>query len=249
MSVFEYLRTRATVVGLRRLKPEAPDELVRALTLRIANDRARRRGVRLRTATAGALTASLSLALFGVGGVSYAANALQDATKVVQKAVAPAAKRERAAVVSISAGRDQYRPGYGFGDPNHNHTGPPGLQRAGGSAAPPLRARPTRDRFGAMVSTAITLDEQASLFVSVHDANDRPLLLTQRSRRGGSRIGTPVSGPQTKFIRYTVLVPRQLQLQLRVPRNLLRPGQRYTIRVVAFDHTGQRTELRIPFDL
>ena len=246
MSVFEYLRTRATVVGLRRLKPEAPDELVRALTLRIANDRARRRGVRLRTATAGALTASLSLALFGVGGVSYAANALQGATKVVQKAVAPAAKRERAAVVSISAGRDQYRPGYGFGDPNHNHTGPPGLRRSGGAAAPPLRAQPVGS-LARTVAASVNLTEQATLFISVVDRAGKPLLLTQRSRRGGSIVGTGISGPQTKFIRYQVLVPRAIPLVLRVPANLLKRGQTYRIRVVAIDPQGNRSTLFVPF--
>ena len=249
MRLLDHLRARAVTAALRADRPQPCDDLVAAVTARIDAHR-RRTDARLRTATAGALTATLAAALLSVGGVSYAATALQGAAKVVRKAVAPAAPRQAAVELSLSAGGDQYRPGYGFGDPNHNHQGPPGLRRSGaGAAAPPLRAQPSRDRLAALVSTSFTVDEQASLFVSVHDGDDRPLLLTQRSRRGGSRVGQGVGGPQTKFIRYTVLVPRELPLQLRIPRNLLQPGARYTIRLVAFDHTGQRSEIRIPFTL
>ena len=39
----------------------------------------------------------------------------------------------------LTAGGDQYRPGYGFGDENHNHTGPPGLSGKGGEKTPPAQ--------------------------------------------------------------------------------------------------------------
>ena len=150
----------------------------------------------------------------------------------------------------LSAGGDQYRPGYGFGDANHNHDGPPGLVRddvAPGVLAPPLAARATGDGFGSVVTSSVTFDEQAHLYVSVIDADGTPLLLTQRSKRGGSRIGGPVSGPQTKFIQYAVLVPRSLSVRLRVPANLLQPEVRYQIRIVALDPQGNRSQMLIPF--
>ena len=57
----------------------------------------------------------------------------------------------RLAVASATSGSDQYRPGNGFGDKNHNHTGPPGQKRAGGAFAPPLTVR----CVGATAGTAL----------------------------------------------------------------------------------------------
>jgi hypothetical protein len=244
-----FLRHRAALAGLERSRPQAPDELVGSILLRIERNIQARRSARRRNALAGALTATLAVALFTVGGVSYAANAANGALKVVQKAVSPSAGKQAIVIGGISAGGDQYRPGYGFGDPNHNHTGPPGLQRQGGDASPPLRGRVAPDRRAALVGTSVTFDEQCSLFISVIDADGVPLLLTQESKRGGSAVGNRVTGPQTKFIRYTLLVPRSVPLQLRIPINLLREGQAYSIRIVAFDVTGNRTELLVPFSL
>jgi hypothetical protein len=248
-SIRHLLRQRAATAALRLGRPEPRCELLGSVLARIEADGRSRRSARARTVLATGLTGALALALFSVGGVSYAASAAQGAAQVVRKAVAPRAARQAIAVTGISAGGDQYRPGYGFGDPNHNHTGPPGLARRGGDAAPPLRARPAADGLAALVGTTVAFDEQCSLFVSVLDAEGTPLLLTQASKRGGSRIGTAVGGPQTKFIRYTLLVPRAVPLQLRIPRNLLREGGSYTIRIVAFDHTGNRSELLVPFAL
>jgi len=227
---------------LRAGRPEAPFELVRAVSRRIG---VRPTGVP-RLALAGAMTLVLVVALGSVGGISYAANAAKEAAKVVQQAVSPSGA---ISVLGISAGGDQYRPGYGWGDPNRNHTGPPGLGRRGGEAAPPLRARRTADGRARTVGTTVTFDEQAALFISVIDANGRPLLLTQQSSRGGSRIGQGVQGPQTKFIRYTLLVPRAVPLSLRIPANLLRAGRQYSIRVVAIDPDGNKSRLLIPFSV
>lgn len=230
---------------LRAERPQASSELVRAVSRRVG---VRPTGVP-RIALAGAMTALMLVALGSVGGISYAANAANGALKAVKKAVAPQAGRQAIVLQGISAGGDQYRPGFGFGDPNHNHTGPPGLQRQGGEAAPPLRARPTPDGKARLVGTTVTFDEQAALFISVIDANGRELLLTQQSKRGGSRIGAGIEGRQTKFIRYTLLVPRAVPFQLRIPANLLKAGQQYSMRIVAIDPAGNKSTLLISFSV
>lgn len=186
------------------------------------------------------MTALLLVALGSVGGISYAANAAKEAAKVVQKAVSPTGT---ISVTGISAGGDQYRPGFGFGDPNHNHTGPPGLQRQGGEAAPPLRARPAPGGKAKLVSFQFQIDEQAALRIHVLDADGRPMLITQK----GSKVGNTVTGPQTKTIRYTVRVPRSIPITLRIPANLLKPGETYTVRIVAIDPNGERSEILVPF--
>ena len=113
----------------------------------------------------------------------------------------------------------------------------------GGEAAPPIRARRSGDRKAKLVSFRFRIDEQAALRIHVLDANGRPLLITQK----GSRVGNAVSGRQTKTIRYTVRVPRSIPITLRIPANLLKPGEVYSVRVVAIDPSGQRSEILIPF--
>jgi len=221
---------------LRTERPEAPGELVRSLAARAGT---RRTGVP-RLALGGAMTLVLAVALGSVGGISYAANAAKEAAKVVQKAVSPSGA---ISVLGISAGGDQYRPGFGFGDPNRNHTGPPGLTRSGGQAAPPIRARRSDDRKAKLVSFRFRIDEQAALRIHVLDPDGRPLLITQR----GSKVGNAVSGKQTKTIRYTVRVPRSIPITLRIPANLLRAGEVYSVRIVAIDPSGLRSEILVPF--
>ena len=227
---------------LRAERPEASSELVRSIRGRV--------GVRPtnvpRFALAGAMTAVLMVALGSVGGLSYAATAANSALKVVKKAVAPKDAQQAIVLQGISAGGDQYRPGYGWGDPNHTHTGPPGLQRTGGEAAPPLRSRPVGS-LARRVTTSIALDEQAVLYISVLDRTGNRLLITQKSRRGGSVVGQGLSGMQAKTIRYMVLVPRAIPVALRVPSSLLRVGQTYRIRIIAIDPDGSRRTLFIPF--
>jgi hypothetical protein len=193
-----------------------------------------------RLALGAAMTLALVVALGSVGGISYAANAAKQAAKVVQKAVSPSGA---ISVLGVSSGGDQYRPGFGFGDPNHNHTGPPGLTRSGGEAAPPVRARRTADRKAKLVSFRFRVDEQAALRIHVLDGDGRPMLITQR----GSRLGTGLNGKQTKTIRYTVRVPRSIPITLRIPANLLTAGETYTVRIVATDPNGERSEILIPF--
>jgi hypothetical protein len=199
----------------------------------------RRTGVP-RLALGGAMTALMLVALGSVGGISQAANAAKGAAKIVQQAMSP---NGAISVSGISAGGDQYRPGFGFGDKNHNHTGPPGLQRGGGEAAPPLRTRTVAGGKAKLVSFQFQIDEQAALRIHVLDADGKSLLLTQK----GSSLGTGLDGPQTKTIRYTVRVPRSIPITLRIPANLLKVGATYSVRIVATDPNGERSELLIPF--
>jgi hypothetical protein len=73
---------------------------------------------RLRTLIAAALTAAVGLALAASGGFSYASAAV----------MTPAGK------AGATAAQYGERPGWGCGDRNHEHTGPPGRQYA---PAPP----------------------------------------------------------------------------------------------------------------
>jgi hypothetical protein len=164
--------------------------------------------------------------------------------------------KHRVVVLHLTAGSDQYEPGYGFGDPNHNHAGPPGLIREGlrtrdlsptqSLALPPLQDQSSRDGLGVLVTTSFNVDEQAHLYISVVDKSGTPLLLTQHSRRGGSLVGKRLTGPQTKFIQYAVLIPRTIPLTLRIPANLVAAGRSYKIRISATDPSGNKSSLLIP---
>ncbi|HEV7641214.1 MAG TPA: hypothetical protein VGO39_10150 [Gaiellaceae bacterium] len=225
----------------RRLRDERPApsaELMRSL--------APRRVKRPQFAFAGALTAALAISLAAVGGVSYAANAVTEVAKVAQRIVAPSAHNAAATSVGPNSGGDQYKPGYGFGDKNHNHEGPPGVKKGKGGNNKGEKTPPAQTKTlgpATVVSSSITVDEQAALYFSVLDAAGNPLLLTQK----GTAIGTKVNGPQTKSIHYVVLVPRTIPFTLRIPANLLVPGQTYNVRVIAVDAQGNKTTVLIPF--
>jgi hypothetical protein len=220
---------------LRDARPTPSAELMRAL--------APRRVKRPQFAFAGALTAALVISLAAVGGVSYAATAVNSVVKAAQKIVAPKSNHLVFTINGPNAGGDQYRPGYGFGDRNHNHTGPPGLAKGKpGEKAPPAQVKRVNSN-AAVVSTSITVDEQAALYFSVLDSQGNTLLLTQK----GSAIGSGLQGPQTKSIHYVMLVPRTLSFQIRIPANLLVAGQTYSIRVIAVDAQGNKSQTTIPF--
>jgi hypothetical protein len=196
-----------------------------------------------RFALAGALTAALLAALAAVGGVGYAASSVAGAVKVAKRVVTPQKGAGTIVVKGISAGGDQYRPGYGFGDRNHNHTGPPGLTGGEGEKTPPAQTKSVDGGEAKLVTTRVKLDEQAALWISVLDAKGDRLLLTQSK----SKVGGKLTGPQTKTLHYVVLVPRSIPLQLRVPANLLEKGATYRIRVTAIDPSGNKTTVFIPF--
>ena len=228
---------------LRAKAPRPSAELTTRLSLLALETRRDRTRSRGRALVAVSTTAGVLAALGATGSAGYAAQALERAADAVRATGTP---RDVLVVQGISSGGDQYRPGYGWGDPNHNHSGPPGLSRRDGGP-PVLPTRPSREGRASYVSTRVAFSEQAHLYIAVVDARGRPLLLTQSSRRGGSVVGDGVKGPQTKFIRYSLRVPRPLPIALRVPANLLTPGATYRIRIVAFDPQGNRSQLLIPF--
>ena len=191
----------------------------------------------MRLAVGAALTLAMLAALGAVGGLGYAAHAAKSAASDVFSANKP---DSAGGWVRVTSGGDQYVPGYGFGDQNHNHTGPPGLQQAG-SQRPPLHVR--RGRTCSTVTTAVRVDEQADLFFSVIKPNGQAVTLSQRR----SRIGQGVSGPNTKSIRYRVLVPRTIPVVLCIPRGQLAAGRTYRIRVIARDPDGNKTTKYIRF--
>jgi hypothetical protein len=192
-------------------------------------------------AFAATLTVALVAALAAVGGVSYAANAVAHVAHAAKKVVAPSSTHGAVVVNGLNAGGDQYKPGFGFGDPNHNHSGPPGLVGKSGEKTPPAQTANVGN--AKKVVTRIRVDEQAALYISVLDADGNRLILNQK----GSKVGTPVSGKQVKTIHYVVLVPRSIPIQLLVPKNLLVKGQTYRIHVIAVDSDGNKSESDIPF--
>jgi hypothetical protein len=224
---------------LRKQRPEPSSALLRS----VASDLGTRprRSALPRVAFAGVLTAVLLAAVGAVGGVGYAASTVQDAVKAVKHVFVG---QGSVTVSGLTAGGDQYRPGYGWGDKNHNHTGPPGLTGSKpGAKAPPAQTTSAGPK-AKFVITSIKVDEQASLWISVVNAKGRLIVLTQGK---GAKVGSGISGKPTRVIHYQVLVPRAIPLKLRVPSSLVKPGAQYRIKIVAKDPQGHASTMFIPF--
>jgi hypothetical protein len=190
------------------------------------------------------LTVSLGGALALLGGVSYAATAVTHAADVVRTVVINEVRVTPPR--TLSAGGDQYVAGFAFGDPDHNHPGPPDLATAPpGEKAPPPQTTAASDGKAVYVNASLSCDEQAALYFSVLDPSGQQLLLTQK----GSTIGDKVGGPQTKTIHYVMLVPRLVTIKLRIPANLVQQGNQYSIRVIAVDAQGNKKRIFIPFSV
>jgi hypothetical protein len=164
-------------------------------------------------------------------------------------AVAAAAMSASIGHAGTNADNDPYRPGFGFGDPNHNHTGPPGLAAGNGASnkkgdnGTPLSTRDVGQT--SFVSTSLKVDEQAHLTISVLDSSDQKILISQAKSIVGKALDDTL--PQTKNVQYLVLVPRTLPITLAIPANLLTTGDKYFIRVIARDNTGKKSPVLIPF--
>ena len=223
--------------ALREHRAEPRPELLGAMT-RAIHDDARRSTLRpVRVAFAGALTLGMLVAFSALGGLSHAASAAKQAVDTAKAVVAPTAPEKRVVVQRPNSGGDQYRPGYGWGDPNHNHTGPPGLKKAKKTK---VKKGPKRT---VLVATQVAVSEQARMIISVLAPDGKKLQLLQK----GSKVGGKVQGPPTKNLAYVVRVPRPLTLALRVPRHLLKGGKSYRIRIMAKDPSGNLSKLVIPF--
>jgi hypothetical protein len=227
---------------LHAARPQPADELIRRIEGRVRSQVMPVQRGSFRIAVPVGLTAMTIGALAAVGGVGYAASSVKSAADAVAHVVAPAKSHRAIVVVGLSAGSDQYQPGYGFGDDNHNHSGPPGMEKQGGAFAPPLQTKKVGK--SSIVSTSFTIDEQAHLFVSVIETKSKKeLLVTQKK----SKIGSGLSGQQAKNLNYLVLVPRTIPIKLAIPSNLLKPSKLYAIRIIARDPDGNKTTLLIPF--
>jgi hypothetical protein len=228
---------------LRASRPRPSDELVSRIEGRIRSERpALGRRSSFRVAVPVTITAVMIGALAAVGGVGYAATSVTHAVRAVSHVFSPAKTHVSLTVAGVTAGGDQYKPGFGWGDPNHNHTGPPGLVKKGGAFAPPLTPKVVGKT--ALISTNFTIDEQAHLFISVIDKKTgKELLITQTK----SKLGSKLKGVQAKNINYLALVPRTIPIKLAVPLNLLLPGHTYAIRVIARDSDGNKSKILLPF--
>jgi hypothetical protein len=228
---------------LRAGRRAPSDELVSRIEGRVRDAHGPRRSA-FRYAVPAALTAAMLAALAAVGGVGYAASSVEHAATAVVHVFAPAHVSGKLTVAGATAGGDQYRPGYGWGDPNHTHTGPPGLTKGNGngSFAPPLTPKVTGTT--AAVSTSFTIDEQAHLFISVIDKKTGKEIVINQNK---SKVGKGLTGRSAKVINYLVLVPRTIPLKLTLPAKDLVPGAKYAIRIIARSPLGDKATLLLPF--
>jgi hypothetical protein len=236
---------------LRARRPHPGDELVRQIEGRIRVERlATRRSYRV--ALSAVFTVVVVGGLAAVGGVSYAASSVVNAARTVSHVFAPASANRVVVVESLTSGGDQYKPGYGWGDPHHNHPGPPKCT----PPAPPKGKKPPRGFFtppltpkvsGGMstVSTSMTIDEQAHLFVSVFDQKTRKELPIVQD---DSKIGGKLSGKAATTVNYLELIPRTIPLKIAIPSADLKPGEAYAIRVIARAPNGAATTVEFPFN-
>ena len=221
---------------LRATRPRPSDELVSRIdsNVRAGRQGARRASWRIALAPV-ALAGVMVVALAAVGGVGYAASSVKNTVKTVAHIFV---SDKPIVVRSLSSGVDQYQPGYGWGDDNHNHSGPPGLKED----KPKKKTKGNTEH----VSTKIVVDEQARLFLSV-TGEKRPGAKGLQLLQSKSSVGKGVKGAPTTTIQYQVLVPRAIPVSLAVPAHLLLPGHTYYIRVIARDPDGNKKTTYAPF--
>lgn len=228
---------------LRTSRPQPPPDFVHSLAERVERSRPAR-GLApkaRRLAVAGALTATLLAGVAAFGGLGQAATAAKSAVESVEAVLTGSSSADPVTVDGLSSAGDQYLPGFAWGDPSHNHSGPPGLVEEGaeeGVLAPPRQVE-CRDGV-ATLELELVLDEQADLALSILKPNGKKL---------GGLVTTDEDGETepTNTILHRVLVPRTLEIALEIPCDRLRSGELYRLHVEAVDPSGQATELEIPF--
>jgi hypothetical protein len=186
------------------------------------------------------VTAAVLTAAASAGGLRDASSAVRRAVDTVTHAANKTASPPKK-ISATTAGSDQYQPGYGFGDPSHNHEGPPGLEKKKDDLATPVRTANT-----VSVGTTLTLTEQAVLTFTVVGAGGAAIPIAQD---GSSIGGTQLSGGPTRSITYTVLVPRVLDVSLSIVVGADYEPGRYTIRVSAVDADGNKSTTTEAFRL
>jgi hypothetical protein len=237
---------------LRADRPHPSDELLHRIEGRLRSERVRSPRS-FRVALPAAFTAIVVGGLAAVGGVSYAASSVVHAATTVSHVFTPAVAHRVAISSSQSSGGDQYKPGYGWGDPNHNHPGPPkcspppppkGQKPKKGFFTPPLT--PKVSGGTATVSTSMTIDSQAHFYVSAIDQkNGNKLLITQtKSKINNNKL----TGEQAKTVNYTLLVPGTVPFQIAIPAHLLNSGDAYVLQVIAQAPNGSKTTVKFPFN-
>ncbi len=179
----------------------------------------------------------------GTGHVTCALGSLasgaSDVVTLTMQAPAAAATLASSAV----AGADQMDPqsannaGRVETDVLSGHAGAPGLVRPGGAFAPPLLAR-AEGRVRA-VTTSVTLDESASISVSILDRAGHKVTLLP-----GSRIDYLPTGHPHTVLQHLIDRARTVPLRLRLAAPA---GRQYRIVVGALAPTGESSSLVIPF--
>jgi GH25 family lysozyme M1 (1,4-beta-N-acetylmuramidase) len=138
-------------------------------------------------------------------------------------------------VLTRTAGRIALFAAGKWGDPRYATTHKPRV-------APVTAAtvKPAADR-SATFYARITLDTQAHLYVSLIAANGKKLVLPQK----GARVGWWLAGKPAKTLQALQLRPGALPIRLHVPAAQLRAKGPYTLRIVAVDPYGRKSNLTL----
>jgi hypothetical protein len=224
---------------LRDARPRPSEALVRSIERRVDASRSRPPRRLLRLAPAAAFTVVLAVALGATGGIGYAGSGVAQVANSISRVLAADRSNGVPGVRYLSSGHDQYKPGYGWGDPNHTHKGPPGLKKKGS-------VKTRHKQKYAFVSAKFNLDGQADVWISIQTGKGKSakrLSIIQKH----SRVGQGVKGRATKNLRYRVLIPRTILMRLAIPARLLIHGHRYYIHIKARAPNGRTAQLYIPF--
>jgi hypothetical protein len=215
---------------LRAGRPEPRPELVSLVAARVRESRGSARTGSFRLAFAGGLTAVMLVAFASVGGLGYAQTAVEEAVEALSGSGSNG--------LAVYSGSDQYRPGYAWGDPDHNHAGGPELALLSNK----VKVRETKSGKYTVVSLRVLLDEQADLYLGVRRSDKRVML-----ERKGSYLGGALRGPDARRLEYRILIPRAIRVRVKIETKRLKDNRAYSIRLRATDPSGLSSRLSIRF--
>ena len=138
----------------------------------------------------------------------------------------------KANITTSESGRSVPQAGSGkFGDPTRNHVGAPVLKQVGSEVTPQTSLQSTKVPFD------FSVDEQASVYISIYDANGNPVWI----RTTGTKIrGHAYSGKAVHTMHLVILRPGQINTLLNVAPGTFKAGQTYKIRITAVDFDGHK---------